>query len=681
MRRKVLFGGATLKDLIDARDYDAAFKRIQRSPDSMLSYMVINKHYPLYVSVVSAIQSLDEFDLDEISKLQKEDPVYDWITPLLQNQTLVHNLSFKHMFSLGKHLFSPKLIQMISGVINTEKYFKEIFNGAFSEGTPEQNSQKLKAVLSSFTQSQQELFDKVIAGYLDDNFAKVLELVPEMAEKKALLAYLQYASLPGSTYRHHSHQISEDLYVRGLKMLIEKYLHGSSADIITVSEVLMYNNYPDFAKYMDISTVKSLVHAVVKEYLDNFEFKTLLKLYLHTHLHVTSSTEFTTLIQKAISSGFSINGSTSFGKLIQDFESEIKHSLETIRLKLSSTELEAYKARANEFLQNFFEVYSDIPSLVAYSEQLGPRETDALYMYAYSSAVMNEPSKEMTYTKSQRKLTATRRRPTDIQHSYIEMLDTIVRSAPRLTKPLFAWRGVAVPSFDAVNLHLDIFKSLSLSADLAFDYLRESECCLSRVLIPAGTPLVNIDPVQKYKNDGGLFEYVLPRGAIFALQSTFQIGDKTVYDTVVEFDDAYESNLAIGRLRKRKVVDFHEGKRTKKIEVSKNYDAVDVEEIANEILEDIGSHYRGSKMGEEEMLKILERFRSRVISAGSTWRMRVLSRNQNVSESEFISLINEVCSKVSRALHNEYHQRIIQEIQNYKVDINQFYNYGRSRLK
>ena len=128
-------------------------------------------------------------------------------------------------------------------------------------------------------------------------------------------------------------------------------------------------------------------------------------------------------------------------------------------------------------------------------------------------------------------------------------MDSIAKKVPRTTKPLVAWRGLSVPSFEAVNLDLDIFKSLSLSVEVSLHFLRESSCCLTRVLVPPGVPLISIPPAEGYEE---LFEFVLPRGARFKSTGVSVLGDRTIYECQVVFDATYDSHLAPGRLRTSK---------------------------------------------------------------------------------------------------------------------------------
>lgn len=188
--------------------------------------------------------------------------------------------------------------------------------------------------------------------------------------------------------------------------------------------------------------------------------------------------------------------------------------------------------------------YGNLETILEFSKNLPDEQLDVLKQYSSSSAVMNNPFKEQSFVKSQLGFSAKKRRPNETEHYYIKKFDDIFRKAPVTTTPFYCWRGVGFPEFDDQNLELDIFKSLSLSFVVSSSYLREHKCCLMRVLVPAGTPLISLDYVQRHKN-GGLFEFVLPRWSRFSLVK--QRSDSTPFYDVQVFTE--EANLAPGRLR------------------------------------------------------------------------------------------------------------------------------------
>ena len=65
--------------------------------------------------------------------------------------------------------------------------------------------------------------------------------------------------------------------------------------------------------------------------------------------------------------------------------------------------------------------------------------------------------------------------------------------------------------------------------------------------------MLAIDPFQQQKEERGQFEFVLPRGTTFVHTKTIRLGKRDIYECQVAFDPNYESVLAPGRLRSRKV--------------------------------------------------------------------------------------------------------------------------------
>lgn len=244
------------------------------------------------------------------------------------------------------------------------------------------------------------------------------------------------------------------------------------------------------------------------------------------------------ILEEVVQQGYIVSGFGSFANLVE----------ELIRFREP-------KRRRDWVVNQILDYYKDIEMIVKFSASLLPDDLDTLHIYARSSAVFNEPSKATSFTTSQRQLIVERRRPTDVQAEYINKLDTLFKRAVRTTKGFYAWRGVSVPDINSLDPTLDIFKSLSLSKDVSLSYLREHSCCLLRVYVPPNTPLIAIDPVQEWKKDGGLFEFLLPRSAIFHYVGTITSrGEPSViYDYRVSIAPDLDDKLHIGRLRKRKM--------------------------------------------------------------------------------------------------------------------------------
>lgn len=229
-------------------------------------------------------------------------------------------------------------------------------------------------------------------------------------------------------------------------------------------------------------------------------------------------------------------------------------------------------------------------------------------------------------------------------------MDEIFRNAPRTTQPLYVWRGVAVPSFADVDLQLDIFKSLSLSADLSRTYLRERSCCLMRVLIPTGTPLISIDAVQSHKKNGGLFEFVLPRGAVFRLDKVTEplvvATSKPIYEVTVEFDAGYDQSLAIGRLRRRK-------RTATDTPISLDEEAA-VNWLSKLLFDRIDRNY--GVITPDKSSRWLEttlgHFRKAFVREGTRWRLDALSDGESLTEESFVQLMEAVRDRVVTRLRN-----------------------------
>ena len=369
---------------------------------------------------------------------------------------------------------------------------------------------------------------------------------------------------------------------------------------------------------------------------------------------------------ESIKQGYGLSGSTTFEAFIKEF-----------RETWGEWRTEEQRKRATEVLSYFNDYYKDVGEIVQHSTNYAPDALDTLYMYAHSSAVFNEPFKEATYTETQKKLQAARRRPTAVQAQFISQLDDLFRNAVKTTTGIFAWRGIGVPEFAKMDLNLDIFKSLSLSIDVSKSYLRGQTCCLIRVFVPPGTPLIAIDPVQGYKNSGGLFEYVLPRSAIFSHVGTSPsfIEGMTIYNVLVEIPQELDKNLYVGRLRpKRKLEseyrqDTHDPQilyRWRETMLSSIYKSIKDKEIW------IKRKMTDATLPTEEKWKIIE---ERLLNIVKIWRAKELANNTYIGdefiESQLPGLRLQLLPLVLTLINDhEGYEEVANEISDYVVQLN-----------
>jgi hypothetical protein len=343
---------------------------------------------------------------------------------------------------------------------------------------------------------------------------------------------------------------------------IEKWLEeGGDISISFTGEVLpkflqeiLSKNVTLVGKYIipDLSLSYPWVKLVIERYfaddaekfaslfIRDFASFELAKKYIKSSSYESSL--WRTLTKASIDQGCALTGSTSFVEFIESLDKKLFKDL-----RYGTTEFE----KGQEYVSWILEYYKDIPDMIKHSEEYGGDELDALYMYAKSSAVFNEAFKTTSFTSTQRTLTQSRRRPNQVQERFILIMDQMFKSAKRTSRDMYCWRGIAVPDFKDMDPNLDIYKSLSLSRDVSLSYLRNQTCCLMRVHVPEGMPLIAVDPVQNWKMEGGLFEFVLPRAAQFKLVGTLPaIGDDfVVYDMIVTMSEELERNLYVGRLR------------------------------------------------------------------------------------------------------------------------------------
>jgi len=675
---------AILKALIDSRNYNQVVSFIEDNNGDIniadtnyLRYIIEQGHFPLYVTIVSQgtrllpDRSVDRKDIENtLINVQNLDNINNWIKPLLENKDAFYAINSGNLLSfIMKYRFDPTVFQVIPKYLNwgLAKLHEALIDVSSSDNAVEKLKQGIPYMSKQLLDQMKSLQRNADAN---PNVINMITSALPSEDELFVTWFMNLNSIDTMSWSRVSMKfpkISKDLYVATLARKIEQLVLRDNVDL---SEFIQ--SFDSFQEYVTSELWDKIVTVIVKFYLNRFNFKSLIALYLGSD---PSLVTFDHLMKEAIDKGFAISGSTNFPKFIDNLRSEVSHAVRY--------DSELRKHRAEGFVSYILDIYSDIPEIIAYTEDLSPRSIDSLYMYAYSSAVVNEPFKSTAFTASQKKLEAERRRPTDVQHEYITIMDDILRNAPKTTKPLYAWRGVGVPSFDVVNLHLDIFKSLSLSPDVSLSYLRGEPCCLMRVHIPPGTPLMSMDPVQKFKNQGGLFEYVLPRGAIFKLVDTIQIGKHTVYDCTIEFDMQYEQQLAPGRLRKQKdkMIRNRYNPMARKVLTEKpKYTTKDIDDLAQTIADKI-SNFRAMIHDQESLDAFIAKFKSIFVEIGNGWRIKALARDKYVDEESFIQLMKKVCIKVADSLNPQvqFLKTYIENIYNYNVNMDEFYTYSLNR--
>src|SRR6478609_589785 len=377
---------------------------------------------------------------------------------------------------------------------------------------------------------------------------------------------------------------------------------------------------------------KELVRRLCLEHLSRFEFADLVILWITCSIKLAEISNFDATIKFFIDQGFAFAGELSnsehatknkhisnFIEYLETLDEKLDQEISTIPEQNAAP----YVKRLDGFKKYLLHVYSDIRLFSDYANTVSPEIMDALYLYGISSAVVNEPFKDQAFTKTQKQLFAAIRRPTHLQQTYISLMDDAVRNAPLTTKPLWMWRGVGVPSISDINMNLDIFKSLSLSPTISLNYLREHKCCLLKVLVPPGVPLLPIDPFQQQKYEGGQFEFVLPRGAIFEFVKQYTIGERVVYECKVVYDREYEMELAPGRLRKAK-------RRASQMLTLEEKEANDIVQKIIRLVKPNSDNTEGINKIKFEILQRLQHYRAKRISQSKELSPEVLNEMFNL---------------------------------------------------
>jgi hypothetical protein len=678
-----------LQLLIDSRKYKEAFTCMVNDMDNLndirfnnydggvLTYLIENNHYDLYVALMNVVDeySLTGEFLDLLAKLVNSNTRYDWITPALPAVYAYHAIGppNESITNLIQALATDSNIMTTIGQVkknssNEAKFIIHIMIYMMQGG---KNVREAFSQLYSVSSSHEKLYH--IMDEIKENRREApLKRELEWASEWRLLTIFRLKTVDRLDFELVQDKVPDftrEQYVTfWKKKLMETIQAKKHTNVLSES-------FPKHADMMTRGEWDSLLGTICN--MLTFDFSRLLALYLEFHPMLTEWTNVDSHVKNLVDKGFAISGSSNFSKFIS-------HLQEMMNEYQDSAINAALGQRASAFLSYFVDTYRDIPRFVEYTYSLSPKAVDALYMYAMSSAVVNEPFKVANYTASQKKLEASRRRPTQIQHGYISIMDDIVRNAPTTTRPLTAWRGVAVPSFNVVNMHLDIFKSLSLSPDVSRTYLRDQKCCLMRVTVPPGVPLVTVDPVQSYKGEGGLYEYLLPRGAVFRLVEMFLVNDTQVYDCIVDFDEDYEKNLAVGTLRKRPAKEMetetyvdHTTKR-KKIPpgtIKKQYTFNDIDVVAGTVMQTFNYEAISSM---EEVNSQFEKFEHALLEVGNTWRVKKLARGEPIEESQFTEFIRDVCTYIANALHTPFKLEFLTKIATYLPNIDHFYAFPRT---
>ncbi len=693
------------------------FKNMTDSPScTILAYLIMKGHYQLYVKLLQNHRDGKvvayfprtfrerRFLWEVLVIKQREDPGNDWVTPLISNP---------HTFSSSSPHIAAGTFGMLYRYFPSEDLAKrglatgrpEVFLGGILEDRDTETKpgpisdvkvrlRSAQSVLQFFSEKElAKVYEHYVRYYNDISITTrnlLNQVLPGIVEKQELHLQTKWKANFVNHLRYDLEQPywkSESVYSRVLqevpglsKDVYREVLNAAAKELLVFNYIPMNlldrKIYPHYKEFLDSAIVEEICKQTAERHVQQFRFADLLSSqYFPADAQLDNYDKY---IKAAIDTGFAISGSG--GNFEQFFEKLQRTTTRLITEWEYDEDAEKLRLRVDNFLSYFLQVYSDILVTIQYTENLPPRSIDALYMYAWSSAVVNEPFKQATFTETQTHLDTSRRRPTQVQHRYITEMDEILNNAPRTTRPLYAWRGIAVPSFDVVNLELDIFKSLSLSPDVSTLYLRDKQCCLMRVLIPVGVPLMAMDPVQKHKNEGGLYEFVLPRGAIFKLVATVHLGGRTVYDTVVQFDQNYAQNLAVGRLRTRKITGDNVktiNPMTKRTTMKKvaQFSQADVKWLADTIV--AGMNQIFTELTTDDYL--YEHFRKLLLSHGTNWRLKRLAVGQYIDDDTFITMMKEVLIHVGNSLHNLNQTGFLQKVTNYPLNIDEFLIYGRNR--
>src|SRR6478609_1507165 len=397
------------------------------------------------------------------------------------------------------------------------------------------------------------------------------------------------------------------------------------------------------------------------------EWKTIIKFLTDSHLNnfdifglvykwATMPPDFSKIVDPYIKffvdQGFAFTG--YFGK--SNFNDSLKDSYQRLDQKVANAQEHRrpiYAKRVDNYKRYLSHVYADVVTVLDYAEKVSPEIMDALYLYGISSAVVNEPFKREAFTTTQKQLSAGIRRPTAEQHAYISIMDEAIRNAPHTTKGLWMWRGVGVPSIDVVDMDLDIFKSLSLSPNVSASDLREHNCCLLKVRIPPGVPLLPIDPFQQQKSEGGQFEFVLPRGSRLEHTTTYKIGDMNIYECQTIYDPEYEMDLAPGRLRGTK----------RRLSETYTLDESDAGAIASKVLRKIGP------FATVDVNKIKFLFMSHL----QHYRAMRIAKNKFTPPEMIQEIFQQVKEKVLSRLNQAQNPSVYQALKEWNLDLQEMY--------
>lgn len=215
----------------------------------------------------------------------------------------------------------------------------------------------------------------------------------------------------------------------------------------------------------------------------------------------------------------------------------------TLTTKVENIPAQAFRAcyfnkQATErFIDYLWNKYDAVEAALQMTKDFDEDAVNALYLYSITSSYFNKPA---LYKN---------RRPTETQLQAIDKLSTLSReTSVRTTKPIVVWRGIRVSSINDVEVMASSFMSVSLSHQVSTQFVGFN-CCLLRITLTKGIPLLGVDPVSFYKS--GELEILLPAGVSLRIEGKKFLPDRTIiYDATASY--TIDSHLST-RLRPRKL--------------------------------------------------------------------------------------------------------------------------------